>query len=30
MVKARFAMNECPLKMTIHWQVNESGERNNQ
>ena len=30
MIKARFVVNECPLKMTIHWQINESGELNNQ
>ena len=28
-VKARCAMNECPVKITIHRQVNESGEPNN-
>ena len=28
-VKARCAMNECPVKITIQRQVNESGEPNN-
>ena len=29
MVKARCAMNKCPVKITIQRQVNESGEPNN-